>query len=466
MVMGSMKTGTEVLVIGAGPGGYVAAHRAAQLGKEVTLVEVDENLGGTCLNRGCIPSKALISAASLLHEIRHAGDRGIVLSGEVSLDGEKLQAWKRSIVARIGKGVASLMKGAQVEVVRGRARFTGPGEVEVERPEGGLGVFTFQHCIIATGTVPVQLPFLPYDGERVLDSAGALELSEPPRRFVVVGGGYIGVELGIAFRKFGSEVTIVEALERVVPIADPDLTQVLMRKLRRIGIEVLTGARAKGLTAQGLEVEAGGEVRTLPADKILVAVGRSVDTAALNLAAAGVAKDDKGIIRVDSQGRTNVPQIFAVGDAAGGSLAHEASHMGIVAAEAIAGLPSHKDWVSVPAIIFTDPEMAWVGLSEAEAKEQGHAVQVGKYHFVASGRALTLGETDGLCKIVADAQTGLLLGVHLVGPEVTELIAGAAHALEMGATAEDLARTIHPHPTLSEALMEAAMAIYRGKAAH
>lgn len=461
MVMGSMKIGTEVLVIGAGPGGYTAAARAAQLGKEVTLVEVEETLGGTCLLRGCIPSKALISAGSLVHNIKSGADRGIILKGELEVDGAKLQEWKRSVIARLGKGVASMMKGAQIDVVQGKASFNGPNEVTVEQEEGGGAVYTFEHCIIATGSQPIELPFLPVDNERVVDSTGALELAEPPRNFVVVGGGYIGVELGIAYRKLGSNVTIVEALDRLIPVADPELVQVLQRKLRRLGIEVLTGAKAKGLKDDGLEVEVGGETKVLPADKVLVAVGRKVNTAGLGLETAGVQTNERGVIQVDSQGRTNVSHIFAIGDVAGGALAHQASHEGIVAAEAIAGQPSHRDWVSVPAVVFTDPEIAWVGMSEEEAKAAGYEVQVGKFNFVASGRALTQGETDGLCKVIADAKTGVVLGVHLVGPDVTEMIAGAAHALEMGATAEDLAKTIHPHPTLSEGIMEAAASIYR-----
>lgn len=465
MVMGSIKTGTEVLVIGGGPGGYVAAARAAGLGKDVTLVEMNE-LGGTCLQVGCIPSKAIISVASLAQKVREGEERGLVAPG-LQVDLQKLQAWKQKVIGRLTQGVAFQMKQAQVNVVRGKARFEGPRDVVVEGPDG-TQAFTFQYCIIATGSVPVELRHLPFDGERVINSTGALALTELPRHLVVVGGGYIGVELGIAYRKLGSQVTIVEMMDQLLPGTDPDLVGVLMRKLRKLGVEVHLGARAGGMTAEGLQVTlAGGQEITLAADRVLVAVGRRPYTEGLNLEAAGVQVDPRGFIPVDAQCRTNVPHIFAIGDVTGGVLlAHRASHMGIVAAEVIAGQPSACDWVSVPAVVFTDPEIAYVGLTEQQAREQGYDVAVSKFPFTAIGRALTLAEPDGLVKVVADKATGAVLGVQMVGPEVAELIGEAALALEMGATVEDIARTIHPHPTLSEGIMEAAQSIFFGKGLH
>lgn len=463
MVMGSIKTGTDLLIIGAGPGGYVAAARAGHLGLDVTLVEAAE-LGGTCLNEGCIPSKALISAANILHHAREAADRGIQFT-DVRVEMAKLQAWKQKVISRLVSGVAYQQKQAQVNVVKGRARFEGPHDVVVEGPDGNQA-FQFKHCIIAAGSREVELPFLKFDGERVLSARDALNLQEVPGDLVVVGGGYIGLELGIVYRKLGANVTVVEMMDQVLPGTDPDLVNVLMRKLRRLGVTVHTGARAKGLAeADGrtvLEVEAaGGKALQLPADKILVSVGRRPYTDGLNLQAAGVELDERGFIKTDEQCRTNVPHIYAIGDVAGGMLlAHKASHEGLVAAEVIAGQPSARDWVSVPAVVFTDPEIAYVGLTEAQAREQGYQVRVGKFMFTASGRALTLGETDGLVKIVSDAESGVVLGVQMCGPEVSEMIGEATLALEMGALAEDVARTIHPHPTLSEGIMEAAQSIF------
>lgn len=467
MVMGSIKQGTDLLVIGGGPGGYEAAARAGQLGLDVTLVEMGE-LGGTCLQRGCIPSKALISSAGILHRMQELGERGITVAGEIQVDAARLQAWKQKVIGRLTQGVAYLMKTNQVNVVRGTARFTGAREVQVENPDGGNQVFTFKHAIIATGSVTVELPFLKFDHQRVLDATDALALTSIPRSLVVVGGGYIGLELGICYRKLGAAVTVVEAMDQVLPGTDPDLIQVLMRKLRKLGITVHLQARARGVTDAGLQVTlADGQDTVIPGEKILVSVGRRPYTEGLGLEAAGVQTDAKGFIPVDEQCRTNVPHLFAVGDVAGGVLlAHKASHQGKVAAEVIAGKKSACDWVSVPAVVFTDPEIAYVGLTEAAAREAGYTVAVAKFPYTASGRALTMGETDGLVKVVADKQSGAVLGVQMVGPEVSELVAGATLALEMGATAEDIARTIHPHPTLSEGIMEAAAQIFSGIGGH
>lgn len=467
MVMGSIKQGTDVVIIGGGPGGYEAAARAGQLGLDVTLVEMDE-LGGTCLQRGCIPSKALINSAGILHRLKELGERGITVEGEVKVNAEQLQAWKKKVIGRLTQGVAFQMKTNQVNVVKGQAKFTGPKEIQVENPEGGNQVYTFKQAIIATGSVTVELPFLKFDHERVLDATDALALTSVPKSLVVVGGGYIGLELGICYRKLGAEVTVVEMMDQVLPGTDPDLIQVLMRKLRKLGITVHLKAKAGGVTAEGLQVTLeDGKETVIPAEKVLVSVGRQPYTAGLNLKAAGVQADAKGFITVDEQCRTNVPHIYAVGDVAGGVLlAHKASHQGKVAAEVIAGQKSACDWVSVPAVVFTDPEIAYVGLSEAAARQAGYEVSVAKFPYTASGRALTMGETDGLVKLVADKKTGVVLGVHMVGPEVSELVAQATLALEMAATVEDVARSIHPHPTLSEGIMEAAQQIFFGVKGH
>ena len=459
MVMGSIKIGTDVVVIGAGPGGYVAAPRLAQLGLDVTLIE-NEELGGTCLNHGCIPSKALISVGDLLHKVNNASERGLVVKGSVDVDFAKTQEWKQTkVIKRLTSGVASLMKAGQVEVVRGKAHFTDPHNLEVALNEGGNAAYTFKHAIIATGSTSVDPKFFPLDGENVVDSRGALAFQEVPKRLVVVGGGYIGVELGIAYAKLGAQVTIVEATGQLLPGTDPDLISVLMRRLRRLNVNVMLNAKASGGLQNGkVKVEdAEGKAQEVEADKVLVSVGRRPYTEGLGLEAAGVALDEKGFIPVDQQQRTNVAHIYAIGDVCSQvMLAHKASAQGRVAAEAIAGKHSFADWQTVPAVIFTDPEIAYVGLTEAKAKEAGYEPQVARYNFAAVGRALTMGESDGLVKLVGDKKSGLLLGAQMIGPEVSELIGEMTLAIEMGALMEDVALTPHYHPTLSEGILEAA----------
>ncbi|HYF76898.1 MAG TPA: dihydrolipoyl dehydrogenase [Symbiobacteriaceae bacterium] len=459
MVMGSIKIGTDVLVIGGGPGGYVAAERIAQFGRDVVLVELEE-LGGTCLNHGCIPSKALISVGDLIHKVKESEDRGVVLKGELAIDFAKTQEWKQNkVIKRLTMGVATLMKASQIEVVRGTAKFVDDHTVEVALNEGGNATYSFKSCIIASGSVAVNPQFFPIDGRNVVDARGALAFQSIPRNFVVIGGGYIGVELGIAYAKLGSGVTIVEAQEQLLPGTDPDLMTVLMRKLRRLNVTVMLNARASGGLQDGkVKVEdAEGKVQMVEADKVLVAVGRRPYTEGLELDKVGVAKDDKGFIIVDDQMRTNVKHIFAIGDVCSPvMLAHKASAQGRVAAEAIAGKPSYTDWKTIPTVIFTDPEIASVGMSEREAKERGFEVATAKHSFAAIGRALTMGEPDGLVKLVANQTTGVLLGAQLIGPEVSELIGELTHAIEMGALVEDVALTPHYHPTLSEGILEAA----------
>ncbi|MFZ5814903.1 MAG: dihydrolipoyl dehydrogenase [Bacillota bacterium] len=462
MVMGSIKIGTDVVVIGGGPGGYIAAQRAAQLGFDVTLIESEE-LGGTCLNHGCIPSKALISVGDLIHKVRESQDRGVVLNGSIDVDFAKTQEWKNSkVVKRLTTGVASMMKSAQVEVVRGKASFVDPHSIAVNLNEGGNAAYTFKHAIIATGSVAVNPKFFPLDGENVVDARGALAFTEVPKNLVVVGGGYIGVELGQAYAKLGANVTIIEAMEQLLPGTDPDLVNVLMRKLRRQNVTVMLKAKASGGLQNGkVRVEdAEGKLHEIEADKVLVAVGRRPYHEGLELENAGVKVDEKGFIPVDSQQRTNVPHIYAIGDVCSPvMLAHKASAQGRVAAEAIAGQPAHADWQTVPAVIFTDPEIAYVGLTEKQAREAGYDPIVSRLNFAAIGRALTMGESDGLVKLVADKATGVLLGAQMCGPEVSELIGEMTLAIEMGALFEDLALTPHYHPTLSEGILEAAHAL-------
>ncbi len=463
MVMGSSKIGTDTLIIGAGPGGYVAAQRASQLGQVVTLVETEE-LGGTCLNHGCIPSKALISLGNLITNVKDAADRGITVSG-IEVDFAKTQEWKQNkVVKRLTSGVASLMKAGDVEVVKGKAHFLDPHTVQVDIDGGQAAVYGFKNCIIATGSVAVNPKFFPLDGGNVVYSRGALAFTAVPKHFVVIGGGYIGVELGIAYAKLGSAVTIVEALDQLLPGTDPDLVNVLMRKIRRLGITVYTKSKAAGGLVDGkVRVEdAEGRIQEIPADKVLVAVGRRPYTDGLEMDNAGVTVDPKGFILVDDQLRTNVSHIFAIGDVCSPvMLAHKASAQGRVAAETIAGLPSHADWQTIPAVVFTDPEIAYVGLTEKQAQEQGYEVAVSRQMFAAVGRALTMGESDGLVKLVADKRTGVLLGAQLCGPEVSELIGELTLAVEMGALAEDVALTPHYHPTLSEGILEAAHSLVK-----
>lgn len=458
MVVGEIATGTQVLIIGGGPGGYHAAAEAARRGKEVTLVESGP-LGGVCLNVGCIPSKALIQGA------RSAS--APYRTGASAVDFAALQTWKSGVVERLRRGVAQILKQADANIVQGHALFSGPDRVTVAT-EHGNQTFRFEHCIIATGSRPTVLKGFEPDGVRVLDSTGALALSEVPASLLVLGGGYIGLELGTAYAKLGAAVTVVEALDRILPTMDPDLSKAVQRRLDRLGVRTLLSTRAAGWRQEGgqavvtLDGGAGGSDTPpeLRADKLLVAVGRRPNTEELDLAAAGVRLAEGGFIAVDQTCRTSNPRIYAIGDVIGNPmLAHKATREAEVAAGAIAGEPVAMDAVAIPAVAFTDPEVAAAGLTEAEARAAGWSVATGRAQFGAIGRALLLGEPEGFVKVVADSESGLLLGVQMAGPEVSELIGAAALALEMGARVHDLAATIFPHPTLSEALREAAARI-------
>ncbi len=449
----------DVLVIGAGPGGYPAAIRAAQLGKKTMIVEKGM-WGGTCLNIGCIPSKALISAGKMVEKTKKIEAMGITVSG-VEVDVGKLQAWKAGIVQKMTGGVRQLCKGNGVELVTGLATLTGPTSARVTPDKGEPFDVTFDHAIVATGSVPVQVPGFEFDEERILSSTGALALTQVPGRLVVIGGGYIGLEMGQMWAKLGARVTVVEMADQVLPGFDPEVVAVVSKKMKQGGIQTLLGARALGWREEGgsliVTVELNGGRQELPCDRVLVTVGRKAFTEGLGLEAAGVPVEKNGTIAIDEQLRTRVPSILAVGDVTGNPmLAHRASKQGEIAAEVCAGRSVAADWKVVPAVVFTDPEIASVGYSEEEARAKGFAIRVGKFPWAANGRALTQLETDGFVKVIIDEADHQILGVLIVGPSASDLISEATLAIEMDAFAEDLGLTIHPHPTLSEALMEAA----------
>ncbi len=457
----------DAVVVGAGPGGYVAAIRLAQLGKKAALVD-REALGGVCLNWGCIPSKALIAAANLVEDVRGAAERGITADPRV--DVAKLRAFKDAVVKKLVSGVGMLEKGNGVEVIKGTATFVGPDAIEVD----GGGEKTrveAQAFIVATGARPVEIPGFKFDGKDVWSAREAVDLPEIPERLVCIGGGIIGMELGTVYAKLGSKVTFLEALPQILTGIDPEAVRLVQKGLRQRGVAVHVNAKAKGVeraNGKGLLVRAeiGGKEEAIPADKVLVAVGFRPNSDAAGLDRVGVKLGPKGFVQVDEQYRTSVPSIYAIGDLTGPPLlAHKASKEGEIAAEAIAGMKSARDWVALPAAIFTDPEVATVGLTEEEARAQGYDPIVGKFAFGALGRAIAIDHTEGFVKVVGDRATKLLLGVTMVGPEASDLIAEAALALEMGAYLEDVGLTIHAHPTLPEAFMEACKAAL-GEAIH
>jgi dihydrolipoamide dehydrogenase len=458
----------EVVVIGAGPGGYVAGIRLGQLGKKVLVIEKTAP-GGVCLNVGCIPSKALINAAKLYEKASHGADMGII-AGDLKVDFGRLQKWKEGVVGKLTSGVRQLLKANGCDYRQGTATLLSPRTIRLVQPGSDDEILVeTEHVVIATGARPVAIPSLPFDGRRVVDSTGALALAELPRRLVVVGAGYIGMEIGTLYAKLGSKVTFVEALPTILPGSDPECVQVVARKAKKLGMEILVGAKAKGISEKGdaasLAVETQDGAVEIPADKVLVAVGRRPNIEDIGLEIAGV-KTAGGFITVDRRMRTSVPNIFAIGDVAGQPmLAHKASREAEVAAEVIADKPAEMDAAVIPAVVFTDPEIASAGLTAEEAEKRGHQVKVGKFPFAALGRAIANLDTDGFAKVVMDAEGGQVLGVHLVGGGVGDLISEAALAIEMGASAADLGMTIHPHPTLSEAMMEAAKAA-QGEAIH
>ncbi|MGI0070519.1 MAG: dihydrolipoyl dehydrogenase [Thermoplasmata archaeon] len=467
---GTYARRTEVLVVGGGPGGYMAAIRAGQLGKKVLLVE-KRDLGGECLNRGCIPSKALIHASLLYHALKTEGPEiGVTASG-VEFDLAAAMKWKREVVAKERQGVVTLLKSAGVTVLVGEARFTGPRSVDLTAPDGGHERVDFESAVIATGAIPATIPGFETDGDRVVNAWELLDLETIPRSLLVLGGGVSGCELGEFLARVGVKVTIVELMPQILPGMEPDLARELALTLDRLGVKLLVGTKAVGLSRSGpslvMTVEGADGKQELTAEKLFVTVGKRPASRDLGLEDAGVSTDPKtGFIGVDDQMRTNQPHIYAVGDVARPPmLAHKSYREGVVAAEAIAGRSTRFQFRAMPAVVFTEPELASVGLSRAEAEAQGHAAREVRFPYAALGRAHASHATQGWLKLVGDDASGLLLGVHAAGERTGEFIAEAAHAIEMGSTVRDLALTIHPHPTFSEALQEAAL-LWLGEPMH
>jgi dihydrolipoamide dehydrogenase len=466
--MGELPREADVVVLGGGPGGYAAAFRAADLGLDTVLVEARGALGGECLHVGCIPSKALLGIAALIHDAADATEAGVVF-GAARIDAAKLRAWTQRSINRLAQGLAGLAKARGVDVVAGHGRFDGDGSIRVAREDGPPATLRFKHAIVATGSRPATLPGLE-QGPRVWDSTAALALSATPARLLVVGGGYIGLELGSVYAALGTEVTVVELLDGLLPGVDRDLVAPLARRLGKRFKRILLGTKLTGMrdTGSALAVELAGEGAPahLEVDQLLVAVGRRPLTDDLGLEHTHAARDARGFITVDAQRRTADPRVFAIGDVAGEPmLAHKAVAEGLVAAEAIAGHPAAFEPRAVPAVVFTDPEVAWCGLMEAEARARGVEIRTAKAPWSASGRAVAMGRPDGLTKLVFESASGRLLGVGLVGPHAGDLLAEGTLAVEMGAVAEDLAGTIHTHPTLSETLGEAAE-LFLGRPIH
>ena len=453
----------DLIIIGAGPGGYVCAIRAAQLGLKTALVEKDAALGGTCLNVGCIPSKALLESSELFHVTRHKAEDHGVFPASVKLDLQRMMSRKDGIVKDLTDGIAVLMKKNKVTVLQGRGVLKGQGKVEVSGEAGPQEIEGKAICL-AMGSVPVQLPFLPFDGDKVVTSTEALAFDKVPTHLIVIGAGAIGLEMGSVWNRLGSKVTVVELLPRVAPFADTQLSTFLERSLKAQGMIFRLGAKVTGAKVEGDSVSltvqnAKGEEEVLTGDKVLVSVGRKPCADTAGLAEAGVALD-AGRVVVDDHFRTNVPGVFAIGDLVRGPmLAHKAEEEGIALAELLAGKPGHVNYDAIPNVVYTHPELACVGLTEEECKAKGLPVKVGKFYFKGNGRAKSLGEDEGLVKVVAHAETDRLLGVHILGARASDMIAEAVVAMEMKASAEDLARTCHAHPTLSEILKEAAMAV-------
>jgi dihydrolipoamide dehydrogenase len=455
----------DAVVIGSGPGGYPAGIRLGQLGVKTIVIEKGQT-GGVCLNVGCIPSKALIHAAKMYDKLSHSEDIGIKLTSPPQIDWSQTIKWKETVVKKLTTGVSTLLKANGTELMAGEATFVGPNALDVKKPDGSTVRIEAKSIVIATGSRPVQIPGFTFDADpkkgRVIDSTGALALTEIPKRLAVVGGGYIGLELGTVFAKLGTKVTVVEALPAILNGMEPDCVAVVQRKLKKLGVEILLEAKAKGWEDKGdravLSIEQkDGTIAKLDCDKILVTVGRRPNTDALGLEKIGV-KLDRGFIVTDKQLKTNVPGVYAIGDCTLGlMLAHKATKEGEVVAEVIAGHKAEQDAKTIPAVVFTDPEIASAGLTEAEAKAAGHTkLKIGKYPFSVLGRALSVNDTDGFAKVIADAQTEEVLGIHVVGGGAAEMISEAALAIEMGAVLHDIGLTVHPHPTLPEAIMEAA----------
>ena len=452
----------DAVVLGGGPGGYVCSIRLGQLKQKVLCVEKEE-VGGVCLNWGCVPSKALISASHTYEQMLHSEVMGLSIEGKVNLDVAKMQEWKSGIVKKLTSGVRGLFKGNGVELMMGTARVTGPNTVEVKTNDGGTETIEAKNIVIATGSSTIEIPSFKFDGETIIGAKEAVSLKKVPKRLLVIGGGVIGLELGGVYQRLGAELTVVEAMSQLLPGNDLDVVAVVEKHMVKQGAKIFKNAKAQSVekNADGsvsVTCDLGeGKTETFVVDMVLVAVGMRPNGAGLGLEEIGV-KVERGFVPSDKFGRTNIPNIYSIGDVSGQPmLAHKASKEGEVVAEIIAGHKAAKDWVGIPGAIFTHPEVATVGLTEAQAKEKGVEIKVGKFPFAALGRAMAINDTEGFFKVVADKKTNEVLGVHIVGPSATDLISEGALALEMHAFLEDLGLTIHPHPTLGEGLMEAAM---------
>ncbi len=459
---------TEIVVVGAGPGGYAAAFYAADLGKKVILIEREKRLGGVCLNRGCIPSKALLHATHQITSAKESEHRGITFAAP-TVDLAKLRTWKEGILAKLGGGIAQLAKMRGVQVIQGRAYFEGSQSLRVESEQGQQFV-SYETAILAVGSVPAMPRAFDLGNPRIMTSTEALELEDIPETLLVVGGGYIGMEMGTVYAALGSQVTVVEALDAILAGADPDLARPVVMAAKKAFKEIRLKTKVGKMSTVGKQIKVemefdGKQVEELY-DRVLVSVGRAANSADLGLENTKVTLDEKGFIKVNAQQQTSDPHIYAIGDIAGGiMLAHKAHKEGRIAVEVINGQSSTFENVVIPAVVFTDPELAWCGLTEAEAKARGIPYEVSKFPWAASGRALSFDRTDGVTKMIIDPESERVLGVGICGAGAGELIAEAVLALEMGATAEDIALTVHPHPTLSETLMECAEAFY-GHATH
>jgi dihydrolipoamide dehydrogenase len=451
----------DAIVIGGGPGGYVCAIRLGQLKQKVLCVEKDE-VGGVCLNWGCVPSKAIIATSHTFEKVRHGASYGLLVDNP-RIDAVKLQEWKEGIVKKLTGGIRGLFRGNGVELVYGAARVVGPRTVAVQTREGQLETFeATKGIVVATGSSTIEIPSFKFDGKKIIGAKESVSLREIPRRLLVIGGGIIGMELGGAYQRLGSDLTVVEALPNLLNGVDADVAAVVEKTYVKRGAKILKSAKALGYEYQSdgsvaVRLDLAGKSETVVADTVIVAVGMRPNGAGVGLEEVGV-KVDRGFVPTDNVGRTNVDGIYSIGDCSSlPMLAHKASKEGEVVAEVIAGHKAAKDWVAIPAAIFTDPEIATVGMSEQQAKENGLAVRIGKFPFSALGRAMAVNETDGFIKVVADQSSHELLGVHIVGPEATDLISEGALALEMHAFLEDVGLTVHPHPTLGEGMMEASL---------
>jgi dihydrolipoamide dehydrogenase len=464
------NTPADVVVIGGGPGGYVAAIRAAQLGLVTVCVEMDKTLGGTCVNVGCIPSKALLNSSEHVEFLRqHAAEHGIGV-GDVQIDLARMLKRKDDVVAQNTKGIEFLFRKNKITWAKGRGTLRAGNLVDVAAADGSSTTYEAKHVIIATGSLPIELPFLRFDEERVLSNIGALKIPVIPKHLVVIGGGVIGLELGSVWRRLGAKVTVVELMPGILPGTDEEVVKEADRVFRKQGLDLRTGTKVAGARREGdtifLDVEKNGATETLEADYVLVSVGRKPVLGGIDATGLGLALGTRGEVLVDDQMRTNLPYVFAIGDCIGGKLlAHKAEEEGVVAAEVIAGKPVHMHYRSIPGVVYTWPEIATVGLAEHEVKAAGQQYRVGKFPFSANGRARTAGDTAGFVKVIADATTDELLGVHMIGPNVSELIAEIVLGFEYRASSEDIGITVHAHPTLSEATKEAALAAL-GRAIH